>query len=107
MYTYQASVVRVVDADTVDMDVDLGFFMTARIRFRLARINAWETRGEEREKGLSAKSFVESILWPGRIVPIQTGKTGKYGRWIAEITIGDLNLSDKLVELGHARYQEY
>ena len=106
VWTYRAKVVRVVDADTIDMAVDLGFFMTGGIRFRVARIDAWEVRGEERERGLLAKAAVVEWLdeeW----YTITTTKTGKYGRWIAEITKNGVNLSDWLVENGHAEYHQY
>jgi endonuclease YncB( thermonuclease family) len=118
MYEYKASVRRVVDADTLDLDIDLGFGIITRQRVRLARINAWETRGPEREQGLIAKAFVEQALVCDlyEFIWIRTDKRGKFGRWIAEIQFiennGDekselANLSDVLVQRGHARYQDY
>lgn len=106
MWTYNAQVIRVVDADTIDMTVDMGFYMYSRQRFRLARIDAWEVRGEEREEGLIAKAAVAHLLPPGREVRIQTSKTGKWGRWLAEVWVeteaGEVNLSDWLLAEGHA-----
>lgn len=108
MWTYRAKVVNVVDADTLDLLIDLGFHLGFEQRIRLARVNAWETRGSEREKGLIAKSFVEQFLPVGDYVAICTQKKGKFGRYIAEITYGDgLNLSDELVRHGHAHYHDY
>lgn len=117
MYEYRAEVVKVVDADTIDFKVDLGFKFSVELRFRVARIDAWEVRGEERERGLVATGFVKDLfanLGENYIV-IRTDKdkTGKYGRYIAEIIIKSPegieldNLSDLLVKEGHAEYTEY
>lgn len=110
-YRYDAIVERVVDADTIDVSVDLGFHTSRAERLRLARIDAWETRGEERPRGLEAKSFVETVCPVGSSIFIQTikDKTGKYGRFLAEIwyqsSAGEwVNLNTQLVELGHATY---
>jgi micrococcal nuclease len=117
LYTYKAEVIKIVDADTVDLAVDLGFESYRNMRFRLARINAWEKRGEEREKGLAATMFVEKFAPVGSRIVIRTVVTkkgtdaqGKYGRYLAEIYCGDdntLNLNDALVANGHARYWDY
>ena len=111
MYNYRANVIRVVDADTLDLDVDIGFGIFTRQCVRLARIDAWEVRGEEKVKGRKAKAFVEDLLHPIKQVMIATTKErGKYGRYIAEIMVpkgdGYTNLSDLLVEEGHAREYE-
>ena len=112
MFEYQATVTRVIDADTVDMDVDLGFYITLRERFRLSRIDAWEVRGVERPEGLLAKDALIALFEEhGNRCVINTEKgKGKYGRWIAEITLlGDtlINVSDWLVDQGHAEYRDY
>lgn len=108
MWTYRAKVLNVVDADTLDLLVDLGFSISFEHRVRLARIDAWEIRGPERAKGLIAKSFVEQSLPTDGYVTICTEKKGKFGRYIAEITYADgLNLSDELVKRGHAHYRDY
>jgi len=102
MWTYRAEIVRVVDGDTLDVDVDLGFGVKKRERLRLGRVDAWETRGVEREAGLEATEFVERALFPGKEVTIQTRKRGKYGRYIAEVSYDGKNLADELLEHGHA-----
>ena len=114
-YLFEAKVVRVIDADTIELDVELAeaFYISSsyRTRMRLARIDAWEVRGKERVRGLMAKERVEALLPPGTKVVVQSRKTGKYGRWIGEVTVntptGDRNLSDLLVEEGHAEYVSY
>jgi len=111
-YVRKAKVLRVVDADTLDLLVDLGYAVYVKERVRLARVDAWETRGEEREKGLMAKAFVESLLEAAdHEVTVRTTKhKGKYGRYIAEIEVqlelDTVNLSDKLLEGGHGRRYE-
>jgi len=123
MYDYNAVVKRVVDGDTIDVDVDLGFGVKITQRLRLARIDAYETRlvkgttPEDKEKGLEAKQFVADIL-SGKTISIQTKKdrTGKYGRFIVEIFYfkdddnveePEINLNDQLVELGYAKYVKF
>lgn len=85
MYEYKAKVVRVVDGDTIDFDLQLGFHMTARIRTRLKGIDTPEVRGKEREEGLRSKAFVIVALNDAAEVVVRTHKTGKYGRWLADI----------------------
>jgi len=111
LYYYRAVVVRVIDADTVDFLIDLGFTSSRKERLRLARIDAPEVRGPEREAGLEAKAWLQSKLAIGDEVLIRTNKSDSFGRYIAEIFIetdeGLLNLCDELVKVGHAEYREY
>lgn len=113
LYTYRAHCTRAYDADTITVDVDLGMHVTLHgITLRLSRINAPEVRGEERPEGLIARDFLRELVLD-RDVLIQTFKDskGKYGRYIAEIWIdhggGLTNVSDYLVENGHAEYVDY
>jgi micrococcal nuclease len=104
MYTYKAVVVRIVDGDTLDADVDLGFYMKTRQRFRLARIDTPE-RGEE---GFTeATDRVKELCPVGSTIVIGTEKTGGFGRWLAEVTYSKdeqpRNLSDQLLMEGHAK----
>lgn len=108
MYEYKAKVIKIVDGDTIDCNVDLGFYMTAKIRFRLARIDTPEVRGAEREDGLLAKQWLIDLLnQHNNEIIVRTAKTGKYGRWIGEIIIGEMNVNDELVKTGHAEYVTY
>ena len=121
-YKYRAKVMRIYDADTIFLDIDLGcgVHITGNNGkgegVRLARIDAWEVRGGERDKGLVARDFVRDEFPTGADVVIETtlDKTGKYGRLIAEVwyykddvPTAWVNLSDVLVALGHAKYVEY
>ena len=65
MYTYKAKVTRVVDGDTVDALIDLGFDTHVKKRIRLWGMDAWESRTrdkEEKVKGLAAKARLKEIL---------------------------------------------
>ena len=115
MYQYKATIERVIDGDTMDVTVDLGFFLTARMRVRLRGVNTPEIRGPERPEGLKVKAFVQETLPPGTQVVINTYKLGKYGRYIAdlffhessddwrEILNSGINLNRLLLDKGMAR----
>lgn len=100
---------RIVDADTIDCDVDMGFrAWRMNERFRLAGIDAYEVRGPERELGKSATRFLESIIQPGDELVLLTAKDpDNFGRWIATVFYQTVDLNDLLVEKGHAVYKEY
>jgi len=104
LFEYRATVHRIVDGDTFDLDVDLGFGVMMRQRVRLARVDTWEVRGEERPLGLKAKERVEELMPPGTKVTMRTLKDkGKYGRYLAEIILASYeNLGDLLLNEGHA-----
>ena len=108
MFEYHATVLKVVDGDTIDVMVDLGMGVHRKERLRFSRINAWETRGEHKEKGKLAKARVAELIPVGDKILIKTqkDKKGKYGRYIAEIFILDgvisVNLNDLLLNEGHA-----
>lgn len=81
-YTYAAVVTRVVDGDTIDACVDLGFDIWITDRFRLRGIDAFEISDP---KGREAKAFVEGYLKKCPRIVIRTSKEGAYGRWLADI----------------------
>ena len=104
-YFYTAEVINIVDADTIDIRIDLGLSVQVNIRTRLHRIDAWEVRGEEREKGLLAKARVEELIPVGTEVTVNThkDKKGKYGRYLVEIfTANNKNVNNVLLTEGHA-----
>jgi len=86
MYTYKAKVKRVVDGDTVDLDVDLGFHVIMRLRGRLIDVDTperghqdWTRATETLERLLKEQEDKEGYI------TISTAKTGKYGRWLIDI----------------------
>lgn len=84
VFRHPARLHRVIDADTIDFEVDLGYHITKRIRVRLMSVDAPEIRGAERPIGLIAKQFVEDILSKAEQLEVFTIKKGKYGRWIGD-----------------------
>lgn len=111
MYEYKAFVTRVVDGDTFDAEVQLGFGVMIRQRFRLFGVNAPEVRGDEREEGRLVKKFLQDAI-EGHEVIVRTfknkqdkDKQEKYGRYLADVrfpedpmTISQKMLTMKLVE---------
>lgn len=109
LYHYKGEVVSVYDADTIRVNIDLGFDnWKMNEPLRIARIDAPEVRGEEREEGLVSRDVVRNLLI-GEEVVIRTykDKSGKYGRYVAEIEHNGQNVSDWLVENGFAEYKKY
>jgi|LGOV01.1.fsa_nt_gb micrococcal nuclease len=111
MYEYTAEVDRVVDGDTLDLIVDMGFKVTTNQRIRLAHVNTPETwrvkhESEEYKKGMEAKQFVEKRLADNNNqMRLRTYKyTGRYGRYIGEILLedSDISLNEELVQKGLA-----
>lgn len=109
MYQYRAIVRRIVDGDTIDCDVDMGFrAWRMNERFRLAGIDAPEIRGPDRDAGRAAKAFVESLIAPGAEITIETARDpDNFGRWIATVYINNQSLNDALVDRGHAVRKSY
>ena len=89
MYTYQARVTRVVDGDTFEADVDLGFYMTCRMRFRLLGYNAPELTGKEKAHGELARTVLMSMLLGPWAVTIRTERGDSFGRWLASVELVD------------------
>lgn len=112
-FTYSATVVEIYDGDTVTLDVDLGFNIRFKNKFRLYGIDAWEVRGEERERGLVARDWLRQVFPVDSVLFIKTEKdqTGKYGRYLVTMyrktPQGFVNINKELVRLGHAEKAEY
>ena len=93
MYEYPCKIVRVVDGDTVDVDIDLGFsHWIHNERIRLYGIDTPECRtrdAEEKTAGLLAKKFVEDALHVGGTYTLSTKEKGKFGRYLGVIMLSD------------------
>lgn len=98
MYNYMAKVVKVVDGDTIDVEIDLGFDIWHKIRLRLAHIDAYE---KSTDIGKEAAEFLK-VLLEGFFVEIYTEKTDKYGRYLATVVLNGVNLNDQLISKGYA-----
>ena len=109
-YIRDAVVDRVVDGDTLDLMVDLGFGTFKKIRVRLLGIDCPEIRGKEKVAGRAAREFVTRlrIQTPSRVsVKTTKYKKGKYGRYLAEVYSRYADCEDeqswnsKIIESGH------
>lgn len=91
IYTYKAKLVRVIDGDTVDLEIDVGFHMKATQRCRLYGIDTLELDDKEeivRGQARIAKDYTETYL-TGKTLLVKTEKTDSFGRWIAMIWAPD------------------
>ena len=107
MYEYRCKLVKVIDGDTIDVDIDLGFGVwLKKERVRLVGIDTPESRTrdlEEKKYGLAAKEFL--IKWTGAgelRLKTQKDKTGKFGRILGELWTFDTNINQKMIEEHHA-----
>ena len=118
MYEYNAIVNRVVDGDTVDVTIDLGFSVWKKIRVRMEGINTPESRTrdlEEKKRGLAAKDRLKNILeFNNNKCVLKVSGVGKYGRALATVLVESLSplngedgitlidVNKQLIEEGHA-----
>ena len=108
MYEYKCKIIKVIDGDTADVMIDLGFDTWVKARLRFKGVDTWEKRTRdkaEKVKGLAASAFTQEYLEKndGKFI-IQSFGKGKYGRILAEIFIDgeDKSLNQLLIENGHA-----
>ena len=117
MYEYRATIVKIVDGDTVDVDIDLGFNVVLRDeRVRIAGIDTPESRTrdlEEKKFGLAAKARVKQLLGKTCVLKTQINKSGedmkgKFGRILGDFNVYDSDtdswklLTSILISEGHA-----
>lgn len=113
MYEYKCKILRVVDGDTVDVDIDLGFGVWLRKeRVRMMGIDTPESRTRdkvEKKFGLAAKAFVKDKMPVGSMQILKTeidksgeDKKGKFGRILGDFLIDEERLTDIMVSEGHA-----
>tara|TARA_R110000751_G_C13660231_1_gene469075 strand:- start:229 stop:591 length:363 start_codon:yes stop_codon:yes gene_type:complete len=112
MYTYKAKLDRVVDGDTLDAHIDLGFDITVHKRIRLLGINTPESRTrdlEEKKRGLAAKEALLTMLTETNqndYFILQSESVGKYGRVLGKLHIevdnNECCINQQLIDDGHA-----
>lgn len=110
-FCYGAKIEKVIDGDTVDLSVDLGFDIHHKIRVRLYGVDTPESRTvnkAEKEAGLKAKEFVKSWAGVHAMVVIETikDKSEKYGRVLANIYTDETKsscLNSELISSGNAK----
>ncbi len=105
LYCYRARVRRVVDGDTLDVEIDAGFDMYTHKRLRLLGVNTPEKKGATRDAGIAAMVFTKNWVavdigeWP---LIVQTHKSDAFGRWLATVYVGSRCLNDDLLAAGQA-----
>lgn len=118
MYEYNAIVNKVVDGDTIDVTIDLGFKTWKKVRVRMEGMNAPESRTrdkEEKERGLAAKDrLVEILEYNDNHCILRVSGLGKFGRALATVHVKTLSpistessmtlidVNKQLIEEGHA-----
>ena len=108
-YIYRAKLERVVDGDTIDALIDVGFDIWVKKRIRYKGIDTWESRTRdlaEKKKGLAAKAYVKDLLEnsdDGKFSIISHGR-GKYGRVLGELFVKghESSVNELLKENVHA-----
>ena len=117
-YNYRAKLVKVVDGDTIDALIDVGFDIWVKKRIRYKGIDTWESRTrdlDEKKKGLAAKArnkeLLEKVSNKSGYFRIKSYGTGKYGRVLADIYIQDSDynhiwVNKQLITEGHAYVYE-
>tara|TARA_R100001463_G_scaffold125835_1_gene183355 strand:+ start:263 stop:685 length:423 start_codon:yes stop_codon:yes gene_type:complete len=104
MYEYSCTVDRVVDGDTIDVVLDLGFDIMFKSRVRLYGIDTPESRTrnkDEKVRGKMAGTFLKDAVDNGNQVVIQTklkDSRGKYGRVLGNVIVDGININEKMVE---------
>lgn len=108
-YLYRAQVVRIVDGDTIDVDIDLGFYIWVRSqRIRLLGIDTPEPRGETKSAGDAATDYLTGLI-DGKEIILRTVK-GKdegdrhdsFGRWLGTIYLDGTDINAEMIRAGHA-----
>ena len=113
-YIYRGKLERVVDGDTIDALIDVGFDIWVKKRIRYKGIDTWESRTrnlEEKKLGLAAKARNKELLEQVSSKPgyfrLKSYGVGKYGRVLADLFIMDsngvqININETLIQEGHA-----
>ena len=111
MYQYKVKLDRIIDGDTVDCYIDLGFDIQTKKRIRFAGINTPESRTrdlEEKKRGLAAKARLKEILEEASEIHLDSQCLGKYGRVLGQLHICSessptiVNVNELLIKEGHA-----
>tara|TARA_Y100000356_G_scaffold115253_1_gene104200 strand:+ start:188 stop:577 length:390 start_codon:yes stop_codon:yes gene_type:complete len=113
-YIYRGKLERVVDGDTIDALIDVGFDIWVKKRIRYSGIDTWESRTrdlDEKKKGLAAKArnkeLLEKVSSKSGYFRLKSFGVGKYGRVLGEIYVQDkdgkqYNINQTLINEGHA-----
>lgn len=110
MYEYKAEVIRIVDGDTIELRVDVGFNWSFQENFRFDRIDTAEIyrprNRQERIHGIESTNWLKSVIL-GKTIDIKTSKNGKYGRWLIDFWLDGVNIQDEMFKLGFEKRSSY
>jgi len=104
MYEYNCTVTRVVDGDTIDVILDLGFSVLHKCRVRLYGIDTPESRTkdeDEKARGKLAAKYLEDSINNGTEIILRSklkDSKGKYGRVLGEIIVDNININQSMIE---------
>lgn len=106
--SYEIRVLRVVDADTLEVEALIWPKLTAQVIVRLAGVNAPESRGPlisecELKAGRTAKEFTQHFVADGAPITLTLTGQDKYGRMLGRVRVGKNDLAAALLAAGHAR----
>lgn len=113
MFEYEATIIRVIDGDSFLAMVDQGFNDYTKLAFRVYGIDCPEKTGKTKVAGLAAMKRAEELIPVNGVVrlksfqlPKEDGRnwpieTDKYGRWLAKVTRGEIDLASTLILEGH------
>jgi micrococcal nuclease len=87
MYEYRASLIRVVDGDTIDVELDLGLRIKRTERLRLLGVDAPEMHGDEQVRAEDVRDELQRFLAEANEMRVHTEKTGSFGRWLAKVRV--------------------
>jgi len=107
-YVYEnVEVIKIVDGDTIDVMIDLGFNVWQKVRVRLYGINAPEVKGESKAEGKKSTEFLKELLPLNSFIKMECVGKDKYGRWLGDLYLEDLFINEYLIEQGYAeKYME-
>lgn len=104
-YTYACELIRVIDGDTVELNVDLGFSVWTRVTLRLDGINCAELDAasvDERALAAQAKAHLGDILWQADDLVVETKFIRSFARYVGRIYIGGDCVNAMMIDSGFA-----
>ena len=109
MYTYQCNTIRVIDGNTVDAIIDLGFNVTIRQRIKLYGVNVQDIRSNDeqvRQQAIASKTKLTELLGNEFVCETIVNKRGKAGRVMGKLSTNNqgskVDINQQLIDLGFA-----
>jgi micrococcal nuclease len=108
-YLYRAKVVNIVDGDTIDVDIDVGFYVWIKDqRIRLFGIDSPERKAPTLSEWKAAKAYLTDLI-DGKEIILQTVKgkdgadrRGSFGRWLGTVYLNGSDINQQMIDTGHA-----